>query len=217
MPLVPLRLMFVPISGGRLPRRFTQLVFGLILFGGGVGLIVQSELGNGPWDVLHQGLARQVDAPWSTVGNWTIIVSGFVLLLWIPLRERLGIGTVLNAFMIGLTIDVVARFVDTGGSLPYRWTLLLGGVLLVAVGSGFYIGGRLGPGPRDGLMTGIAKRGPPIWSTRFFIEAVALAVGWALGGTVGVGTIVFVVTIGPLVQFFLKWLTVPETELSTVG
>lgn len=209
--------MFVPISGDRLVRRFTQLIFGLIIFGGGVGLMVQSELGNAPWDVLHQGLARQVDASWSTVGNWTIIVSGVVLLMWIPLRERLGIGTVLNAIMIGLTIDVVARFVEAGGSWPYRWTLLLGGVLLVGIGSGFYIGGRLGPGPRDGLMTGIARRGPPIWSTRFFIEATALAVGWALGGTVGVGTIVFVVTIGPLVQFFLRWLSVPEIEASPVG
>lgn len=202
--------MFLPLSGGRLGRRFVQLVFGLMLFGAGVGLMVQSELGNSPWDVLHQGLSRQVDAPWSTVGNWTIMVSAIVLLLWIPLKERLGIGTVLNAILIGLTIDVTARFVAVGTHVAYRWTLLTLGVLLVGVGSGFYIGARLGPGPRDGLMTGIARRGPQIWTTRFFLEASVFALGWALGGTVGVGTIVFVVTIGPLVQASLRWLTVPE-------
>ena len=201
--------MFVPLTGGRLGRRFTQLIFGLILFGVGVGLMVQSELGNAPWDVLHQGLARQVGASWSTVGNWTILVSVVVLVLWIPLRERYGIGTLMNAFMIGLTIDLVARVVATGGSLWYRWSLLVGGVLAVAVGSGFYIGAQLGPGPRDGLMTGIARRGPKIWKTRFFIEAGALAVGWALGGTVGVGTVVFVIAIGPLVQFSLHHLSIP--------
>jgi len=201
--------MFLPLTGGRLGRRFTQLVFGLILFGVGVGLMVQSELGNAPWDVLHQGLARRIDAPWSTVGNWTIIVSVVVLLLWIPLRERYGIGTLMNAIMIGLTIDVVARIVSVGDSLWYRWSLLLGGVLAVAIGSGFYIGAHLGPGPRDGLMTGISRRGPKIWTTRFAIEAGVFAAGWALGGTVGVGTVVFVITIGPLVQFSLHHLTLP--------
>lgn len=201
--------MFRPLTGGRLGRRFLQLAIGLALFGIGVGLMVQSELGNAPWDVLHQGLSRQFDASWSTVGNWTIIVSGIVLLLWIPLRERLGIGTVANAVVIGLMIDLTARFVDTGDGLGYRWSLLVLGVVLVGIGSGFYIGAHLGPGPRDGLMTGIARRGPQIWITRFFIEATALGIGWALGGTVGVGTIVFVVAIGPLVQLALRWLSVP--------
>ncbi|MDH3307611.1 MAG: hypothetical protein OEO77_08865 [Acidimicrobiia bacterium] len=188
----------------------TRLLFGLVLFGGGTGLIIQSELGNPPWDVLHEGLSNLFDGAWSTVGTWSIIVAFVVLLGWIPLRERLGIGTVLNAIIIGLMMNVVSLYVEKGSGLIERSALMVGGTLLVGVGSGFYIGARLGPGPRDGLMTGIARRGPAIWKTRTVIEALALLVGWMLGGTFGVGTVFFVMTIGPLVHFFLRWLTVPE-------
>ena len=199
--------MFIPVTGRRIPRRIIQLVFGLILFGAGVALVVQSQLGNPAWDVLHQGLARRFDGSWSTIGNWTVIMSFFVLLLWFPLRQRLGLGTVLNAVLIGLTIDVTIRFVGLGETLVVQVVLLLLGVVLVGMGSGFYIGAHLGPGPRDGLMTGIAALGPPIWVARLVIELTVLTVGWILGGTVGIGTVVFALAIGPLVQFFLHHLS----------
>lgn len=202
--------MFQPIRGSRLVRRFTQLIVGLVVFGAGVALIIQSRLGNPPWDVLHQGLARQFDAGWSTVGNWTIIMSFVVLLAWIPLRQRLGIGTLLNAIIIGLVMDVVIARVSTGAAVWERFAQLGIGTVLIGIGSGAYIGARLGPGPRDGLMTGISSLGPQIWTTRLSIEASALLIGWMLGGTFGVGTVIFVLAIGPLVQLFITHLTVPE-------
>lgn len=199
--------MFIPVTGRRIPRRIAQLVLGLILFGSGIGLVVQSQLGNPAWDVLHQGLAKRFDGSWSTIGNWTVIISFVVLLLWIPLRQRLGLGTVLNAILIGVTVDVLIRFVEPGESLAVQLVLLSLGVVLVGIGSGFYIGAHLGPGPRDGLMTGIAALGPPIWSARLVIELSVLVAGWILGGTVGIGTVVFAFAIGPLVQFFLHHLS----------
>ncbi|NNF63460.1 MAG: hypothetical protein HKN07_04300 [Acidimicrobiia bacterium] len=199
--------MFIPVTGRRIPRRIAQLVLGLILFGSGIGLVVQSQLGNPAWDVLHQGLAKRFDGSWSTIGNWTVIISFVVLLLWIPLRQRLGLGTVLNAILIGVTVDVLIRFVEPGESLAVQLVLLSLGVVLVGIGSGFYIGAHLGPGPRDGLMTGIAALGPPIWSARLVIELSVLVAGWILGGTVGIGTVVFAFAIGPLVQFFLRHLS----------
>lgn len=204
--------MFIPVSGPMLGRRLVRLVFGLALFGGGTGLILESELGNPPWDVLHEGLAAQWDAAWSTVGVWSIIIAFVVLLGWVPLRQPLGLGTVLNAILIGTTMDATMTVVSEGSTLGGRWALLVGGTVLVAIGSGFYIGAHLGPGPRDGLMTGIARLGPPIWTTRLVIEASALAVGWLLGGTFGLGTIFFVVTIGPMVQAALRWLSVPAVR-----
>lgn len=199
--------MFIPFNGHRKVRRLTQLILGLILFGTGVAFVVQSQLGNPAWDVLHQGLARRFDGAWSTIGNWTILMSFVVLLLWIPLRQRLGIGTLLNAILIGATIDVVARFVDPSEAIVQQLVLLAAGVVLVGIGSGLYIGAHLGPGPRDGLMTGIAELGPPIWAARLVIELTVLLVGWALGGTVGIGTVVFAMAIGPLVQLFLRLLS----------
>ncbi len=201
--------MFIPVSGPLLGRRLARLVFGLALFGGGTGLILRSELGNPPWDVLHEGLSLLSDATWSTVGVWSIIIAFVVLLGWIPLRQPLGIGTLLNAVLIGATMDATMAVIDTGSTVGGRWGLLIGGTVLVAIGSGFYIGVHLGPGPRDGLMTGIARLGPPIWSTRLVIEASALVIGWLLGGTFGLGTIFFVVTIGPMVQVALRRLSVP--------
>ncbi|HET7847234.1 MAG TPA: hypothetical protein VFL72_07045 [Acidimicrobiia bacterium] len=192
-------------------RRLLQLGIGLILFGVGIGLMLDSGLGVPPWDVLHQGLAVRFGL---TVGIWSIIVSALVLLFWIPLHERIGIGTVANVVIIGLMIDAAAAVIPTPGNDLVAWVMLLGGVLLIGLASGLYIGANFGPGPRDGLMTGIAKRGHSIRLTRTLIEVTVLAIGWALGGTFGWGTVIFAVLIGPLVHFFLPRLTV-STELAT--
>lgn len=180
--------------------RLPQLVAGLALFGLGSGLMVQSQLGNPPWDVFHEGVSLHTPL---TIGLAGIVTSFVVLLLWIPLRERPGVGTLANAVLIGLFIDLTILVVDRPGSLWVRWSLLGVGVLLVAVGSGLYIGVRLGTGPRDGLMTGISRRGPSLRAARTGVEATVLIVGWLLGGTIGVGTLVFALGIGPLVQLFL--------------
>ncbi len=181
-------------------RRLLQLVVGLALFGLGSGLMVQSDLGNPPWDVFHEGFS--LSSPLS-IGVAAIVTSFGVLLLWIPLRERPGVGTLANAVLIGVFIDLTVLAVETPDRLWPRIALMLVGVLLVGIGSGLYIGVRLGPGPRDGLMTGLARRGLSLRLARTGVEAAALAVGWALGGTVGVGTLVFALGIGPLVQVFL--------------
>jgi len=192
-------------------RRLVQLGIGLVLFGVGIGLMLDSGLGVPPWDVLHQGLAVRFGL---TVGIWSIIVSAVVLLLWIPLQERIGIGTVANVIIIGLMIDAAAAVIPEPGTTLIAWGMLLGGVLLIGLASGLYIGANFGPGPRDGLMTGIAKRGHSIRLTRTLIEVTVLALGWALGGTFGWGTVIFAVLIGPLVHFFLPRLTI-STELVT--
>ena len=193
----------IPVAGERLPRRITQLVAGLVLFGFGVGLMLQSGLGVPPWDVLHQGLARQFGL---TVGVWSIIVSAMVLLLWLPLRQAYGLGTLLNAVIIGVVIDLTGVALAEAASTSLAWVMLIGGVVLIGIASGLYIGANLGPGPRDGLMTGIAKRGPSIRLTRAVIEITVLILGWFLGGTFGIGTIVFALAIGPLVHYFLpRW------------
>jgi len=197
--------MFIPVSGENLARRLIQLIAGLVLFGVGIGLMLQSGLGVPPWDVLHQGLTIHFGL---TVGTWSIIVSFVVLLLWLPLRERFGIGTILNAVIIGLMIDVTAAVVPQAEQMVTAGVMLSTGILMMGLASGLYIGANLGPGPRDGLMTSIARRGPSIRLTRSILELVVLISGWLLGGNVGIGTLVFVFLIGPLVQFFLPLCTV---------
>lgn len=181
--------------------RVPGLLLGLVLFGFGIGLKLRSGLGLSPWDAFHQGVANHVPL---SIGLVTILVSGLVLLAWIPLRQRVGVGTLLNAVLVGLTIDVTLQVVGETGSMVVRWAYLLGAVGLIGLGSGLYIGARLGPGPRDGVMTGLAARGLSIRLARTIIEGTALLAGWLLGGAVGVGTVVFAVLIGPLVQFFLR-------------
>ncbi len=198
-----LQSLFIPVRGENLTRRLIQLNAGLVLFGVGIGLMLQSGLGVPPWDVLHQGLAVQFGL---TVGLWSIIVSFALLLLWLPLKERFGIGTFLNAVIIGLMIDATAALVPEAEQLVTAGLMLVAGILLVGLASGLYIGANLGPGPRDGLMTGIARRGPSIRLTRSILEIVVLVSGWLLGGTFGIGTLAFAFLIGPLVQFFLpRW------------
>ena len=195
--------MFIPVRGPRLARRLFQLVVGLALFGIGIGLMVQADLGLAPWDVLHQGLSRQFGL---SIGTWVILVSVVVLLAWIPLREPFGIGTILNAIIIGVMLDVTAAVVPLAEETWLQWVMLLFGIGLVGFASGMYIGANLGPGPRDGLMTGIARRGPSIRLTRTLIEVSVLVIGVILGGTFGIGTILFAFLVGPIVQFFLpRW------------
>ena len=198
----------IPVSGDRLHRRLANLIGGLVLFGMGIGLMLQSDLGVPPWDVLHQGLARRIGL---TVGVWSIIVSMVVLGLWLPLRERYGLGTLLNAVIIGVVLDVTAVVLPEANSSGVAWVMLIGGVVLIGIASGLYIGADLGPGPRDGLMTGIARRGPSIRLTRAMIEITVLTAGWILGGTLGIGTLIFALGIGPLVQYFLPRLSLEST------
>lgn len=189
--------------------RLARLMFGLTVFGIGLSLMVIADLGLSPWDVLHQGISIHTGIPIGTV----VIITGFlVLLLWIPLKERIGIGTIANAIVIGLVLDGMLLILpETLENMALRWIAMLGGVVLVAIGSGFYIGAGLGPGPRDGLMTGLARRGVSIAWARAGIEITALVAGWLLGGTVGIGTVVFAFGMGPLVQFFLERLSVIPT------
>lgn len=181
-------------------RRLVQLFVGLAIFGFGSGLMVQSDLGNPPWDVFHEGISLVTPL---SIGIAAIATSFGVLLLWIPLSERPGPGTLANAVLIGVFIDLTVLGVDTPSHIAGRIALMAIGVVLVGIGSGLYIGVRLGPGPRDGLMTGLANRGLSLRLARTGIEATAMAVGWILGGTVGVGTLVFALGIGPLVHVFL--------------
>jgi uncharacterized membrane protein YczE len=186
-------------------RRLPRLVLGLALFGVGVAMQVIAALGLSPWSVLHQGISDQTGIPFGTV---VIITGVIVLLLWIPLRERWGIGTVLNVFVIGFVIDLFLWAApEEISQLWLRWVLLLGGILVVAIGSGFYIGAGLGPGPRDGLMTGLARKGVNVGIARFVIEVTALGIGWALGGNVGIGTVLFAFGMGPLIAVFLPRLS----------
>lgn len=187
-------------------NRLIRCLVGLVLLGVGLGLTVAADLGLSPWDVLHQGLSERLGI---TIGTASIGVGILVLLAWIPLRERPGIGTVLNVFVIGLVTDATLAVVDTPDELWMRVFLMVFGAFLWGPGSGLYIGVLLGPGPRDGLMTGIARRGPSVGLVRAGIELSALAVGWVLGGTVGVGTVFFALVVGPEVGWWLPRLTVP--------
>ena len=194
----------------RLTRRLLQLYLGLALYGTSMALFLRSQLGNMPWDVLHQGIARYVPVSFGTI---TIATGVVVLLLWIPLRQRPGLGTVSNVLVIGLVVDQALRLLAAPSNLALRILLLAGGVVLNAVATACYIGARFGPGPRDGLMTGIvATYGWPTRVVRTVIEVAVVAVGFALGGTLGIGTLVYALAVGPLVHPLLPLLRVPEGE-----
>jgi uncharacterized membrane protein YczE len=184
----------------RLRPRLPRFVAGVLLLGPGIALTVDARLGLSPFDVLHQGLARRTGL---SFGSVVILLGAAILLLWIPLHQRFGIGTVLNTLTVGVFIDVALRVLPEPDLLVWRSVMLVGGIVVTGLGIGLYIGAGLGPGPRDGLMTGIAARGHPLWLVRTAIELTALAAGWALGGTVGVGTVLFAFAIGPLGHVFL--------------
>jgi uncharacterized membrane protein YczE len=185
-------------------RRLIQLYAGLVLYGFSMALLVRSNLGLDPWDVFHQGVALHVDWSFGTVVNVTGV---FVLLLWWPLRQRPGLGTISNIIVIGLVADASLWALGTPDSLLARFAMLISGIVLNGLAGGAYIGAGFGPGPRDGLMTGFVRRtGVSVRLVRTTIELVVLAIGWMLGGTVGLGTVLYALSIGWLVQFFLAML-----------
>lgn len=187
-------------------RRLSQLLVGLAVYGLSMAMMLRATLGVPPWDVFHQGLASHLPLSFGLV---TAVTGGVVLLLWLPLRQRLGVGTVANVIMIAVSVDAGLALIPGPSGLVARAGLLAGGIVLNGVASAAYIGARLGPGPRDGLMTGLAARtGWSIRLVRTGIELAVLAVGWLLGGTVGIGTAAYALGIGPLTQAFLPWFAV---------
>ncbi|MEW2358670.1 hypothetical protein [Spirillospora sp. NPDC029432] len=190
-------------------RRLFQLYAGLALYGFGIALQVASTLGNDPWDVFHEGLARRFGL---SIGLWIIIAGAVVMLAWIPLRQRPGIGTISNVLLVGAFADLFLWLLPDPGSTAARWAYLVTAVLAGGIATGSYIGAGLGPGPRDGLMTGLAARGHSIRVVRTGIELAVLAVGWLLGGTVGVGTVLYALAIGPLAHVFLPLLEIKKPE-----
>ncbi|MCI3277426.1 membrane protein YczE [Streptomyces cylindrosporus] len=194
----------------RLGRRLIQLYAGLALYGASSALLVEAGLGLEPWNVLHQGLAELTGL---TIGVVSIIVGAAVLLLWIPLRQRPGLGTVSNVFVVGIAMDGTLALVPAVHSLAVRVPLLLAGIVLNGVATGLYISARFGPGPRDGLMTGLHRRtGRSIRLMRTAVEVAVVVTGFALGGTVGIGTVLYAVSIGPLAQLFLRVFDVPSAS-----
>ena len=188
-------------------RRVVQLLTGLVLYGASISLMVESGLGLNPWDVFHQGLSEVTGISF----GWIVLLVGVpVLLLWIPLRQRPGAGTVANLLVVGFAADATLAVLPAAGPVPARVGYLVAGILLNGLATGLYLGSRMGPGPRDGLMTGLARRFPraPLRVIRTGLELTVLGAGVLLGGTVGVGTIAYAVAIGPLVQLFLPVLTV---------
>lgn len=191
-------------------RRLIQLNWGLALYGLSIGLMVRANLGLNPWDVFHQGLSELTGLSFGTI---IIIIGAAVLLFWIPLRQRPGIGTIANVFLIGIWSDVSLWLIPPVQSLSLAWAMLLGGIFLNGVAGGAYIGAGLGPGPRDGLMTGLVKRtGKSVRLIRTGIEVVVVAAGWTLGGTLGFGTVLYALAIGPIVHRMLPLFTIAEAE-----
>ncbi|MFF0789352.1 YitT family protein [Streptomyces spiralis] len=204
----------LPFVPDRPVRRVTQLLLGLWLYGSSDALVVLSGLGVEPWDALSQGLSRTIGLG---IGMWTNIIGALVLLLWLPLRIRPGLGTVLNVLLVGTAMDVALACATAPESPGARWAVLIAGVVLNGVATGAYIGAGLGPGPRDGLMTGWAARGHSIRGVRWVIELSVLVIGFLLGATIGIGTVVYALAIGPLAQVFIPALDVRRGESTGSG
>ncbi len=201
-PLTPIQ----QLRAGRTTRRLVQLAVGLTLYGVSMGMMVRSGLGLDPWDVFHYGIAQHLPVSFGTV---VIIVGALVLLLWIPLRQWPGLGTVANVVVIGVATDATLNLLAAPRPMAARVALLLGGIVLNGLAGALYIGSQFGPGPRDGLMTGLVRRtGRSFRLVRTSIELTVLAVGWLMGGVVGVGTVLYAILIGPAVQAFLPIFTV---------
>lgn len=203
-----LRSPFLPITATSrrdLVERLAQLVIGLFLYGVALGFMVRGGIGVAPWDVLALGVSEQFGLGYGFV---TVLVSIVVLLLWIPLRQRVGVGTVLNALLIGPSADLTLAIVPAPPSVWIGAPMFVGGLVLLAFATGLYIAADFGPGPRDGLMTGlVARTGWRVWIVRTLIEGSVLVIGFLLGGPVGVGTVLFAFGVGPLVGVFLPWAT----------
>ncbi|ADD42378.1 YczE/YyaS/YitT family protein [Stackebrandtia nassauensis] len=194
------------LRAGRLPRRLSQLYIGLVLYGASLALMVRGDLGLSPWDVFHSGLIRHIPL---TLGQAVVVMSFVVLLAWIPLREKPGLGTISNAIVIGLAADGVLAILDRPDALYARIGLLVAGVLLNGVATAAYIGSQFGRGPRDGLMIGLHRvTGRSIRLVRTLMEIAVVLAGLALGGVLGVGTVLYALAIGPLSQLMLPWFTV---------
>lgn len=202
-----MRRLFEPIPTDHSGRRWAQLAGGVVLYGVTAGMLVRAGFGLDPWDVLHQGLSRTLGLG---IGTWAIIVSFVVLSGWIVLRQRLGIGTVVNAIGVGLALDLFVSVVQEPHQLWARILLLIGGLAGNGIATGLYIGAGLGPGARDGLTTGIASRGRSIRIVRSTIEASVLLTGFVLGGTVGIGTVLYAVAIGPITHHTIPGLAIDE-------
>lgn len=193
-------------------QRLIRLIPGLILFGVGMGMAVDATLGVSPWTVFHGGVA---DLAGLTIGTVVVITGAAILLLFRPLNEPLGLGTLGNTLLIGPALDITRAIIPDTESLWLRWPLLLAAPVVIGLASGLYIGSGLGPGPRDGMMTALSRRGVATWKARTGIEFLALSIGWLLGGDVGFGTVYMAIAVGPAVQFFLPHLRIdsPEGEL----
>ncbi len=195
----------------RLPRRITQLYAGLGLYGFSMGLFVRSDLGVMPWDVLHQGLSRQLGG---SIGQWTIAIGALVLLFWVPLRQRPGLGTISNVIVLGVVLDLTLLWLPQPDGLALRILAAVLGLVLNSLATAMYVGAQLGPGPRDGLMTGlVARTGGSIRLIRTTIEVTVVALGWVLGGTLGFATVAYALGIGLLVQPLLPRLSVGPATL----
>lgn len=194
------------LRAGRLARRLPQLYLGLFLYGVSLAMMVRGALGLAPWDVLHSGFIRHVPM---TLGQAVILFSFVVLLLWIPLREMPGLGTISNAIVVGLSADATLALLAAPDAVWARIALMLGGVLLCGLATALYIGAQLGRGPRDGLMTGLSRRtGLSLRLVRTGLEVGVVVIGLLLGGVLGIGTVVYALAIGPLTQLMLPWFTV---------
>ena len=202
------------LRAGRLPYRIIQLFVGLTLFGLAMAGFVRAGLGLAPWDVLHYGVTLHTGLSLGTV----VIIFGFiVLLLWIPLKQMPGLGTIANVLWLGIAADIGLAVIPQAEGLPAQIALFVGALLVNGLGGGLYIGSQLGPGPRDGLMTGLhARTGISLRLARTGVEVLVLAIGWLLGGIVGFGTILYAVSIGPVTQFFLRYCIVGLPQKATV-
>jgi uncharacterized membrane protein YczE len=195
------------LRAGRLGRRLVQLYLGLVAYGVSLAMMVRGDVGLAPWDVLHSGFIQHVPI---TFGQAVVVMSFVVLLLWIPLREKPGLGTISNALVVGLAADATLALLDTPDSLALRVALMLGGIVLCGFASALYIGAQLGRGPRDGLMTGLSRRtGRSLRLVRTSLEVTVVVIGLLLGGAIGLGTVLYALGIGPLTQWWLPTWTVP--------
>lgn len=203
------------LRGVRLPRRLFQLSSGLVLYGASVALLVRGRLGLEPWGVLHQGLSERTGL---SMGVVSIIVGAVVLLLWIPLRQRPGLGTVSNVFVVGIAMDATLAVVPDAHALAARIALLVAGIVLNGAATGLYIAARFGPGPRDGLMTGLHRvTGRSVRLVRTAIEIAVVTTGFVLGGSLGFGTVAYALAIGPLAQLFLRVFAIPAADTGSAA